>query len=54
MAKINSTTMVITLSKLVKNSDPDAVVLDNDLKAQVEEIIKELAGPNVLIEIEEG
>ena len=40
MAKINSTTMVITLSKLVKNSDPDAVVLDNNLKAQLEEIIK--------------
>jgi hypothetical protein len=54
MAKINSTTMVITLSKLVKNNEPDAGVLDDAIKPQLEEIIKELAGPNVLIEIEES
>ena len=42
MAKINSTTLVITLSKLVKNTDTDSAVLDPQVEAQIGAIIGEL------------
>lgn len=54
MAKINSTNLVITLSKLVKDTDPDVPVLNDETKAQLEQIITELAGSGVLIEIQEA
>jgi len=54
MAKINSTNLVITLSKLVKDTDPDAPVLNEETKAQLEQIVTELAGAGVLIEIQEA
>lgn len=54
MAKINSTNLVITLSRLVKDTDPDAPVLTDETRAQLEQIITELAGAGVLIEIQEA
>ena len=54
MAKINSTNLVITLSRLVKDTDPDAPVLTDETRAQLEQIIAELAGAGVLIEIQEA
>ena len=54
MAKINSTNLVITLSKLLKDTDPDAPVLNEETKAQLEQIVTELAGAGVLIEIQEA
>ena len=54
MAKINSTNLVITLSKLAKDTDPDVPVLNEETKAQLEQIITELAGSGVLIEIQEA
>lgn len=54
MAKINSTNLVISLSKLVKDTDPDAPVLNDETKAQLEQIVTELAGVGVLVEIQEA
>ena len=54
MAKINSTNMVISLSKLVKDSDPAEPVLNDETRAQLEVILTELAGPGVLVEIQEA
>lgn len=54
MAKINSTNLVISLSKLVKDTDPTEPVLNDETKAQLEQIITELAGAGVLVEIQEA
>ena len=52
MAKINSTNLVISLSKLVKDNDPTEPVLNDETKAQLEVILTELSGPGVLVEIQ--
>jgi len=54
MAKINSTNLVISLSKLVKDSDPSEPVLNDEIQAQLEAIITELAGDGVIVEIQEA
>lgn len=54
MAKINSSNLVVTLSKLVKDSDPTEPVLNDELKQQLEAILVELAGHGVLVEIQEA
>lgn len=54
MAKINSTNLVVSLSKLVKDADPTEPVLNDEVKAQLEVILSELAGPGVLVEIQEA
>jgi hypothetical protein len=54
MAKINSTNLVISLSKLVKDNDPTEPVLNDETKAQLEVILTELSGPGVLVEIQEA
>jgi len=54
MAKINSTNLVISLSKLVKDTDPTEPVLNDETRAQLEAIVTELAGAGVLVEIAEA
>ena len=54
MAKINSTNLVIILSKLVKDTDPTEPVLNDETKLQLEQVVTELAGAGVLIEIQEA
>ena len=54
MAKINSTNLVITLSKLVKATDPTEPVLNDETRVQLEAIVTELAGAGVLVEIQEA
>jgi len=53
MAKINSSTLVITASKLVKNDESDNTVLIDKVTAeQISAILLELLGTDVMIEIE--
>jgi len=54
MAKINSTNLVISLSKLVKDTDPIEPVLNDETRSQLEVILTELAGAGVLVEIQEA
>ena len=54
MAKINSTNLVVSLSKQVKDTEPDAPELNEETKAQLEQIVTELAGAGVLVEIQEA
>jgi hypothetical protein len=54
MAKLNSTTLVITASKLVKNTEADVEVISAELRGQLEVVLAELLGADVLIEIEEA
>lgn len=52
MAKIAETVFVVKASKLLKDSDPDFNdVLTQELIAQLEAVIQELAGADTLVEI---
>ena len=51
MAKLNSQTLVITVSELVRDNVPTRDILDPELIAQLEAVISELAGSGVLVEV---
>ena len=51
MAKIQEQHIVIALSKLKKDSDPDEVLLPDEVAASLEAVVQELAGPGKLVEI---
>lgn len=52
MAKLVTETITITLSKMVKNSDAETNILDEEVLASLESVITELAGEGVMVEIE--
>jgi hypothetical protein len=53
MAKLQSETITITLSRLVKNTeDSDATLLSKEALDSLEAVIGELAGGDVMVEIE--
>jgi len=54
MAKINEQTLVITVSQLVKDDVPTHVLLDDDVVAQLEAVVTELAGAGTLVEIKQA
>ncbi len=54
MAKINEDHVVIKISELLKDSDEGRKLVGPEVIAQLKEVIKELVGGNVLIEIENG
>ncbi len=55
MAKVHTEVLIIKMSKLVKDKESDSTkLLNSDTKANLEEIVQELVGENVIIEIEEG
>ncbi len=53
MAKINSKTLVVTLNKLVKDTDQDNFPLDDTVKESLVVFLTELLGPGIIVEIEE-
>jgi len=54
MAKINEQTLVITVSQLVKDDAPTQVLLSEDVVAQLEAVVAELAGSGTLVEIKQA
>lgn len=52
MAKLLTDTIIITLSKMVRNDDDTKTVLDNDTMISLVSVITELAGDGVIVEIE--
>jgi hypothetical protein len=51
MAKLNTQTIAITLSKLIKDTEEGSPILtDHDL-AQLEAIVTELVGDKVMVEV---
>ena len=45
MAKINQQNLVVTLSSLIKDSDPESFIMSADVLEQLEAVIAELADP---------
>jgi len=54
MAKINETIFVVKVSELVRDDEESRPVLDNEAMAQLEAVVKELAGSNALVEIDKA
>lgn len=54
MAKIQEKALVIKLSKLLKDNDTEVAILEDETLVQLYQVIQELAGPGVLVEMEEA
>ncbi len=54
MAKINEQTLVITISQLVRDDAPTQPLLSEELVAQLEAVVGELAGNGALVEIKQA
>lgn len=54
MAKINEQTLVITVSQLVKDDAAIQALLSDDVVAQLEAVVAELAGTGTLVEIKQA
>lgn len=54
MAKINEQTLVITVSQLVKDDATTTALLSQEVVAQLEAVVAELAGAGTLVEIKQA
>lgn len=54
MAKIFEETIVITLSKVVKNGQEANTNIDDELLTSLESVVQELAGDTVVVEVTRG
>jgi hypothetical protein len=58
MAKINSTSLVITVSEMVRDSDAEHVLLTPEMIAQLEAVVQQLAseasGSAVIVEVQQA
>ena len=54
MAKIQEKVLTIKLSKLLKDSDSESAILNDETLVQLYQVIQELAGSGVLVEMEEA
>jgi hypothetical protein len=54
MAKINEQTIVITVSQLVKDNTEISALLSDEVIAQLEAVVAELAGSGTLVEIKQA
>ena len=51
MAKIQEEIIVIKVSKLLKDSEQQSVIMNPDAVAGLEAVVQELAGANTLVEL---
>jgi hypothetical protein len=51
MAKIVSESIVITFSKIVKDSDEGTSITSPDIQAALEQVAQELIGDSVVVEV---
>jgi hypothetical protein len=58
MAKINSTSLVITVSEMVRDNDTAHVLLTPEMIAQLEAVVQQLAseaaGSSVIVEVQQA
>jgi signal recognition particle GTPase len=51
MAKIVTESIVITFSKIVKDTDSSTSITSPDIQAALEQVAQELIGDNVVVEV---
>ena len=54
MAKLHEEVIVVKVSKLLKDSDSEPVILDNEIITSIEAVVQELAGASTLVEIQKA
>lgn len=54
MAKMIEEVIVIKLAKLVKDSDATDAIVSEDAQLALEQVVQELAGDGVLVEVEKA
>ena len=54
MAKMQTETLVITVTKLLRDTDKEATVLTDDVTTSLEAVVTELAGAGALVEIQKA
>jgi hypothetical protein len=58
MAKINSTSLVLTVSEMVRDADTAHVLLTPEMIAQLEAVVQQLAseasGSSVIVEVQQA
>lgn len=54
MAKIHEEVIVIKLTKLVKNTENSAQVASEEILTAVEQVVQELVGQNIIVEVEKA
>ena len=54
MAKMIEEVIVIKLAKLVKDSDAADAIVSEDTQLALEQVVQELAGDGVLVEVEKA
>jgi hypothetical protein len=54
MAKIYTESIVITLSKLVRDTDVDTEIASDDIVAALQSVAEELAGAGVIVEADKA
>ena len=52
MAKLHEEVIVVKVSKLLKDSDSEPVILDADTITSIEAVVQELAGAGTLVEVQ--
>jgi len=52
MAKLQEEVLVIKVSRLLKDSEAESVMIDADALINLEAVVQELAGAQALVEIE--
>jgi len=52
MAKINEQKITFKLSRLVRDSDEETLILDDEMIATMFQVVQEMVGKEVLIELE--
>jgi hypothetical protein len=54
MAKMNEDILVIKVSKLYRDSESTEELVTEELKTALEQVVQELAGNGVLVEVEKA
>ena len=54
MAKMQTETVVITVTKLLRDTDTESMVLTDDVVASLDAVVAELAGAGALVEIQKA
>ena len=54
MAKLHEEVIVVKVSKLLKDSETESVILDSDTITSIEAVVQELAGAGTLVEVQKA
>jgi len=54
MAKLQEEVIVVKVSKLLKDSENESVILDTDTVTSIEAVVQELAGAGTLVEVQKA